>query len=252
MLTEYGECQLFRCRAGDAHVVLPLGLGRLVARIIFRDRLAGRALWAWICHRVLPATGTKGVFSDAHGRRIARKINNPGRGAVQLRNSKFSRTSCTSGEKPSQVRLEVGPELLPARSGAQVSQADLGRVVERLPRRRPQGAVLLDDLGFVEHGLHVEHRLLGVVEHRVEPAQHGRRGMMSRYLPGRYRSRRMSSAMPQMEFAMQFRSAWFMACHWPSPSAPVSAVPLAASLRPTASSAAVGRPPLPPAGPATS
>ena len=79
------------------------------------------------------------------------------------------------GREPVEPGPEVGLEPLPARPGSQVTQGELRRVVERLPRRRPQGVVLLDHAGLVEHRLHVEHRLLGVLQHRVEPAQHGHR-----------------------------------------------------------------------------
>ena len=79
------------------------------------------------------------------------------------------------GREAVEIRLEVGPELLPAGAGAQVAQGELRRVVESLTRRLPQGRVLLDDAGLVEHRLHVEDVLLAVLQHRVQPAQHGHR-----------------------------------------------------------------------------
>jgi len=74
-----------------------------------------------------------------------------------------------------QVSLEVRPELLLARPGTQVPERELRRVVERLAGRLPQGLVLMDDAGRVHRGLHVQHRLLGRLQHRIQPAQHGHR-----------------------------------------------------------------------------
>ena len=74
-----------------------------------------------------------------------------------------------------EVGLEVGRELLAARPGAQVAQGELRGVVEGLSRRLPQGRLLLDDAGLVEHGLHLEHLLLAVLQHSVQPAQHDHR-----------------------------------------------------------------------------
>ena len=72
-----------------------------------------------------------------------------------------------------EVGLEVGRELLAARPGAQ--QSELRGVVEGLSRRLPQGRLLLDDAGLVEHGFHLEHVLLAALQHRVQPAQDGHR-----------------------------------------------------------------------------
>ena len=79
------------------------------------------------------------------------------------------------GREPVEVGAKVGLELLPAGAGAQVAQRELRGVVEGLPRRLPQGRVLLDDAVLVEHGLHLEHALLAVLQDRVQPAQHGHR-----------------------------------------------------------------------------
>ena len=79
------------------------------------------------------------------------------------------------GREPVEPSPEVGLEPLPAGAGAQGAQGELRCVVERLARRCPQGGLLLDHPGLVEQRLHVEHRLLGVLEHRVQPAQDGHR-----------------------------------------------------------------------------
>jgi hypothetical protein len=72
-----------------------------------------------------------------------------------------------------EVRLEVGLQLLLAGAGAQVSEGEPRGVVERLARRLPQRLVLVDDSRFVQRRLHVEHRLLGRLKHRVQAAEHG-------------------------------------------------------------------------------
>ena len=74
-----------------------------------------------------------------------------------------------------EVGLEVGLELLLAGAGPEVAQRELRGVVEGLAGRLPQGLVLVDDARLVERGLHVEHGLLGRLEHRVEAAQDGHR-----------------------------------------------------------------------------
>ena len=79
------------------------------------------------------------------------------------------------GREAVEVGLEVGPELLPARAGPEVAQGELRGVVEGLSRRLPEGRVLLDDAGLVEHRLHLEHVRLAVHQHRVQPAQHRHR-----------------------------------------------------------------------------
>ena len=78
-----------------------------------------------------------------------------------------------AGREPVEPGPEVGLELLAVGAGAQVAQGELRGVVEGLTRDLPQGRILLDDPGFVEGGLHVQNRLLAVLQHRVEPAQHG-------------------------------------------------------------------------------
>jgi hypothetical protein len=72
-----------------------------------------------------------------------------------------------------EVGLEVRLELLLTGASLEVAQRELRGVVERLPGRLAQGLVLVGDLGFVQRGLHVEHGLLGRLEHGVESAQHG-------------------------------------------------------------------------------
>ena len=79
------------------------------------------------------------------------------------------------GREAVEVGLEVGPELLPASAGSEVAQGELRGVVEGLSRRLPEGRVLLDDAGLVEHRLHLEHVRLAVHQHRVQPAQHRHR-----------------------------------------------------------------------------
>ena len=79
------------------------------------------------------------------------------------------------GREAVEVGLEVGPELLPARAGPEVAQGELRGVVEGLSRRLPEGRVLLDDAGLVEHRLHLEHVRLAIHQHRVQPAQHRHR-----------------------------------------------------------------------------
>ena len=74
-----------------------------------------------------------------------------------------------------EVGLEVGLELLLAGAGLEVAQRELRGVVEGLAGGLAQGWSWLDDAGLVERGLHVEHGLLGRLEHRVEPPQHGHR-----------------------------------------------------------------------------
>ncbi len=72
-----------------------------------------------------------------------------------------------------EVGFEVGLELLLARARPEVAQREPGGVVERLAGGLAQGSVLVGDAGLVERGLHVEHVLLGGLEHGVETAQHG-------------------------------------------------------------------------------
>ena len=75
--------------------------------------------------------------------------------------------------KSVEVRFEVGPQLLAARASSQVAQGELRRVVERLSRCCSQCFVLVDDARRVERSLHVQHRLLGVLQDGIEAPQHG-------------------------------------------------------------------------------
>ena len=77
--------------------------------------------------------------------------------------------------EPVEVRLEVGPELLAARSGPQVTQRERRGVVEGLTGCVAQRLVLGDDAGSVQRRLHVEDGLLGLFQHGIEPAQHRHR-----------------------------------------------------------------------------
>ena len=79
------------------------------------------------------------------------------------------------GREAVEVGLEVGLELLAAGASPQVAQGELRGVVEGLSRRLPQGRVLLDEAGLVEHRLHREDVLLAVLQHGVQPAQHDHR-----------------------------------------------------------------------------
>ena len=70
---------------------------------------------------------------------------------------------------------EVGFELLAGGAGAEIAQGEPGGVVEGLGGGLAEGGVLPDDAGLVERGFHVENGLLAVLQHRVQPAQHGHR-----------------------------------------------------------------------------
>ena len=70
---------------------------------------------------------------------------------------------------------EVGFELLAAGAGAQVAQGELRGVVEGLARCLAQRRVLLYHAGLIQRGLHVEDGLLAVLQHGVQPPQHGHR-----------------------------------------------------------------------------
>lgn len=76
------------------------------------------------------------------------------------------------GREAIEIGLEVGPELLLAGAGLEIAQGEFGRVVEGLARCLPEGRVLMDDLGRVEGRLHLQHRLLGGLQHGIQPAQH--------------------------------------------------------------------------------
>ena len=75
--------------------------------------------------------------------------------------------------EPVQPGPEVGLQLLAVGASAQVVQGELRGVVELLSRCLPQGRVLLDQAGVVEGGLHVQNRLLALLQYGVEPPQHG-------------------------------------------------------------------------------
>ena len=77
------------------------------------------------------------------------------------------------GREAVEPGAEVGLQLLGIGAGAQVFQGEIRGVVEVMPRGLPQGLVLVNQADIVEGGLHVEDRLLAVLQHRVEPAQHG-------------------------------------------------------------------------------
>ena len=70
-----------------------------------------------------------------------------------------------------EIRLEIGAQLLLARTGAKVAQGELRDVVEGVPRGLPERRVLLDDALLVEVGLQVEHCLLVRLQNRVQPPQ---------------------------------------------------------------------------------
>ena len=57
----------------------------------------------------------------------------------------------------------------------QVAQRERRGVVERLPGGLAERRVLIGDAGLVERRLHVEHGLLGRLQHGVQPAQDGHR-----------------------------------------------------------------------------
>ena len=77
------------------------------------------------------------------------------------------------GREAVEVGFEVGSELLLAGAGLEVAQGELRGVVEVLAGGLAERLVLVDDARLVESGLHVEHGLLGGLEHGVEPPQHG-------------------------------------------------------------------------------
>ena len=77
------------------------------------------------------------------------------------------------GREPVEPIPEVVLELLGIAAGPQVAEGELRGVVEGLSGDLPKGGVLLDDAGLVEGGLHLQDRLLALLKHRVEPAQHG-------------------------------------------------------------------------------
>jgi hypothetical protein len=77
------------------------------------------------------------------------------------------------GREAVEVRLEVGLELLLASTGLEIAQGELRGIVESLARSLPKSLVLIGDLGLVERRPHIEHSLLGRLEHGVEAAQDG-------------------------------------------------------------------------------
>ena len=68
--------------------------------------------------------------------------------------------------------------------------------------RKVESFVATDYAGVVERGLHVKDRLPIVLQDRVQPSQDGHGKMTSRYLPRTKRSRRTSSAIPQIRLAI--------------------------------------------------
>ena len=76
------------------------------------------------------------------------------------------------GGKPVEVRLKVGPELLSAGTGPQVAKGKFRGVVECLSRRLSQGRVLFDHADRIKRRLHLQHGLLTVFQHRIQPAKH--------------------------------------------------------------------------------
>ena len=56
-----------------------------------------------------------------------------------------------------EIRFEVGLELLLARTGAEVAERKVGRVVKGLACSLSESLVLVGDTGLVERRLHVEH-----------------------------------------------------------------------------------------------
>ena len=74
-----------------------------------------------------------------------------------------------------EISLEVGPELLLARAGAQIAQGKPRRVVEGLTRGLPEGCILVRDPRLIERRLHPDDRGLRRLQHGVEPPQDGHR-----------------------------------------------------------------------------
>jgi hypothetical protein len=103
------------------------------------------------------------------------------------------------GREAVEVVLEVGQKLLLAAARLEVAQRELRCVVERLARGITQRGALLGDARLVEHLLGLEHLLLGRLEHRVHAPDDAHRQDHIGYLPRLKRSRRTSSAMPQMK-----------------------------------------------------
>jgi len=77
------------------------------------------------------------------------------------------------GRKAVQIGLEVGLELLLAGAVAQVAQGELRGVVEGLAGCLAQRLILVGDTDRIQAELHVQHRLFGRLQHRVQAAQHG-------------------------------------------------------------------------------
>ena len=79
------------------------------------------------------------------------------------------------GREPLQVGLEIGGELLAAGASLQVAQGEPGGVVEGLSRCLTQSRILFDHPDPVQRGFHVQHGLLAVFQHRIQPPQDGHR-----------------------------------------------------------------------------
>lgn len=67
-----------------------------------------------------------------------------------------------------QIRFKVRLELLPCRAPGQIPQAEGRRVAEGLPGGVAQRAPLIGDARVVQHFLHVQNLLLGVLQHGVQ------------------------------------------------------------------------------------
>ena len=74
-----------------------------------------------------------------------------------------------------EISLEVRLQLLPARAGCEVSQAELRGVVERFPGGLAQRGVLIGNASLVELRLHCEHGVLGRLQHRIKTPNHRHR-----------------------------------------------------------------------------
>ena len=115
--------------------------------------------------------------------------------------------------KPVQVGLEVGLEFLLLGPGLEVPEGERGDVVKRVPGLMAQGSFLLDMPGIIEMLVQLEDILLGRFQHRIQPADDGHRQDYIPVLPRTYTSRSTSSAMPQINPAIQLRSP--LAMHFP-------------------------------------
>ncbi len=74
------------------------------------------------------------------------------------------------GRESVQVSREIGRQLLAIGPRPEVAQGEPGGVVEGLTGCLAKGEILIHDARFVEHRLGVQHFLLRVLQHRVQPA----------------------------------------------------------------------------------